>query len=277
LGKAVLHIHSTFSDGLASVNEILEELEYNSDIDVVGFTDHDDVRAYAHALEWKRRHPQSRVQPLWGIELTCWRFKHLLAYIFSPPFPRRPFQRFQTLPRAVRTIKHAGGYVIVPHVDAFWIGLGRDRVAREAAGLGIDGVELLTPVLKSDRSVRRVSELSDGGDLLAIGGSDAHHLEDLYRVVMEFPGRTVQDLGRAFAHRTVTPRWGYASRGVPLGRQLRQHTRALVVVPALHVGTWARERMDAVSSRAAQVAGSGGPDVQAGCPPTRRPNSERRL
>lgn len=244
MGKAVLHIHSTYSDGLASVTEILEELEYHSDVDVVGFTDHDDVRAFFHALEWKKRYPHARIQPVWGIEITCSRFRHLLAYIFHPPFPVTPFPRFMPLDRAVRAIKASGGYAIVPHVDAFWIGLGRDRVAREAASLGLDGVECLTPVLRSSRSIRRVTSLVASTDLLAIGGSDAHHLADLYKVIVEFPGQSVEDLGRAFAERTIIPRWGLAGPGVSLARQVQQHTRALVVLPALQLHTWARGRIN---------------------------------
>lgn len=240
MGKAVLHIHSTYSDGLANVSEILDELERNSDIDVVGFTDHDDVRSFFHASEWKTRRPDSRVQPLWGMELTCFPFKHLLAYIFRPPYPIQPFRRFSSVPDAVQAIKAAGGYVIVPHVEAFWIGLGLDRVAREARRLGIDGVELLTPVFKAERSVERVASLNPDADLLQIGGSDAHHIEDLYKVIVEFPGGTLADLERAFATRTATPRWGSAGPGVPLHRQARQHTHALLVLPCLQLGRWAK-------------------------------------
>ncbi|MBI4491987.1 MAG: PHP domain-containing protein [Chloroflexi bacterium] len=243
MGKAVLHVHSTYSDGLATVDEILAELEHNSDVDVVGFTDHDDVRAFFHVLEWKKRHPNTRIQPLWGIELTIAPVKHLLAYIFRPPFPIAPFRRFQPLPEAVQAIKAAGGFAIVPHVDAFWIGLGSHRVARLARQVGLDGVELLTPVLKAERSIRRVAALNGDGRLLEIGGSDAHHLPDLYKVIVDFPGHSVADLEQAFLNRTAVPRWGDPGPGVPLTRQVRQHTRALVVLPCLHLGRWARTRL----------------------------------
>ena len=231
MGQAILHIHTTYSDGLASVDEILDEVESNSEVDVVGFTDHDDVRAYEHALRWKAAHPNSRVQPLWGVELTVWGFKHLLVYKFEPPFQAESFRRFQPLARAVSAAKAAGGVVIVPHVDVFWIGMGRHRLARVARRLGIDGIELLTPCQGSARSVGNLLRMNHEHGLLTVGGSDAHHLEDLYRVIVEFPGRTVEDLGRAFAERTALPRWGPTARRVPLHRQIRQHTRALVFHP----------------------------------------------
>jgi predicted metal-dependent phosphoesterase TrpH len=243
MGKAILHIHTTYSDGLATVDEILDEVERNSDIDIVGFTDHDDVRAFAHALRWKAEHPGSRVQPLWGVELTAWGFKHLLAYVFRPPFPAQSFPRFLPLARAVRAIKAAGGWCIVPHVDSFWIGVGRHRMYREARRLGIDGLELYTPVLKAERSIRKLKRANDGHGLLELGGSDAHHLEDLYQVIVEFPGRTLADLEAAFRDRTATARWGDPGPPVPLRRQLRQHTRALVVLPTLQVQSWMERKL----------------------------------
>ena len=76
-------------------------------------------------------------------------------------------------------------------------------------------------------------------ELLMVGGSDAHHVEDLYKVIVEFPGRTVEDLGRAFAEHTALPRWGPAGVRVPIRRQLRQHTRALVQHPYEQLQRWA--------------------------------------
>lgn len=231
MGQAILHIHTAYSDGLATVNEILDEVERNSEVDVVGFTDHDDVRAYEQALRWKADHPGSRVRPLWGVELTVWGFKHLLVYQFEGPFPDRPPAKFLPLDQAVRAAKATGGVVIVPHVDVFWVGMGRHRLARVAKTIGIDGIELLTPFQGSDRSVGNLLRMNEERGLLAVGGSDAHHLEDLYRVIVEFPGHSVEDLGRAFAQHTVLPRWGSTTRPVPLHRQLRQHTRALLFHP----------------------------------------------
>lgn len=242
MGQAILHIHTTFSDGLATVDEILDEVEHHSNVDIVGFTDHDDVRAYEQALRWVEQHPGCRVQPLWGVELTIWGFKHLLVYCFEPPFPTRSFPKFLPLREAVRQIKAARGTIIVPHVDTFWVGIGRHRLGRVAHELGIDGIELLTPFQCSPRSVGNLARKNRDLGLLEIGGSDAHHLEDLFKVIVEFPGRTVADLGRAFDQRSAVARWGWNGRRVPLARQLRQHTRALVLHPTQQLNSWARRQ-----------------------------------
>jgi predicted metal-dependent phosphoesterase TrpH len=239
VGQAILHVHSTFSDGMPTVEQIMEYVETRSEVDVIGFTDHDDVRSYAAALDWKACHPDSRVQPLWGCEVTVWGFKHLLAFIFEPPFPTTPWRKFMPLATAVEAIHAAGGLIIIPHVDAFWIGMGRRRMLRVARELGIHGYELLTPVPGGRRAARTLQSWADGASLVAVGGSDAHHLEGLLEVIVEFPGRSLAEFHGALLAGTVTPRWGAAARPVPLRRQLRQHTRALVGQPSLQLRAWA--------------------------------------
>lgn len=237
VGRAILHLHTTFSDGTATVEEILDDADRRGDIDVVGITDHDDTRAFARAQAWRARHPRSRVRPIWGVELTIRAFKHLLLLRLEPPFPVAPPPKFLSLRAALHRARALGATVVVPHVDTFWIGLGRDRLAAFAGPLGIDGFELLNPYHGSDRSVaallalNRRHERRFGRPLLAIGGSDAHHLEDLYRVITTFPGRTPADLARAFAEGTATAEWGPSSPPPPLRKQLRQHARALIWHP----------------------------------------------
>ncbi len=243
MGKAVLHVHTTYSDGLATVDEILDRAEQDSDVDIVGFSDHDDVRAYAAALAWKARYPDSRVQPLWGCEVTIWGFKHLLAFIFEPPHPAAPWRKFLPLSTAVEAIHQAGGLVIVPHVDAFWVGMGRRRLLRVADELGIAGYELLTPIPGGRRAAETLSEWTAGSRLVAVGGSDAHHVEDLFQVIVEFPGHSVADFREALSAGEVRPRWGAPGARVPLRRQLRQHTRALVGQPSRQLRAWAGGRL----------------------------------
>lgn len=238
MGQAILHLHTIFSDGTATVEEILDDADRHGEIDVVGITDHDDTQAFARALRWKADHPSSRVQPVWGVELTIRAFKHLLLYRLTPPSPERPPPKFLSLRQAVVAAKALGAFIVVPHVDTFWIGLGHHRLGPLAAPLGIDGFELLNPYHGSDANVAALLDLNrrherlHGRPLLSVGGSDAHHLEDLYRVIVEFPGSTPADLAAAFYARTATAKWGPPSPSPSLRKQLRQHTRALLVHPA---------------------------------------------
>jgi predicted metal-dependent phosphoesterase TrpH len=241
VGRAILHLHTTFSDGTATVEEILDDVEQRGEIDVVGVTDHDDTRAFARALRWKAEHPDSQVWPIWGVELTIRAFKHLLLFRLEPPFPVAPPPKFLSLRAAIAAARSLDAVVVVPHVDTFWIGLGRQRLADPSVARGIDGFELLNPYHGSAANVAALLDLNwrigrhTGRPLLAIGGSDAHHLEDLYRVVVEFPGHTPADLARAFRDQTALPRWGPISPPPSRRKQLRQHSRALLFHPAEQV------------------------------------------
>jgi hypothetical protein len=156
----------------------------------------------------------------------------------EPPFPSAPPPKFLSLRQAAAAARSLGAFIVVPHVDTFWIGLGRHRLATLADELGIDGFELLNPYHGSDANVAALLSLNCryerryGRPLLAVGGSDAHHLEDLYRVIVEFPGQTPADLARAFHTRTARPLWGPVCPPPSLRKQLRQHTRALLLHPA---------------------------------------------
>lgn len=248
MGKGILHVHTTFSDGLATTEEILDELHRNSDADVVAFADHDDVRAFFAAQAWKERHPESRLEPLWACELTIAHFKHLLAFVFEPPFPRQPPRKFLPLEEAVRQIHAMGGVVVVPHPDAFWVGIGRHRLGRVAHDLGIAGIELFNPYQRSRRSIGNLRRFNERHALLALGGCDAHHIEDLYQVHVEYPGQGVAALHRAFRERTVQPVWGATRSRVPMRQQLRQHTRSMVVSPYQQISAWLNRRV--ISTRA---------------------------
>jgi predicted metal-dependent phosphoesterase TrpH len=251
MGRAILHVHTTFSDGTATVDEIMDVLDRDGMADVVGFTDHDDARAFDAALAWVRCHPASSVRPIWGVELTIRAFKHLCLYKLTPPFPAAPPRKFLSLSGAVGWAKAAGALVVVPHVNTPWIGLGGDRIERHAARLGIDGFELFNPYHGAARDLARLAAMNEryarrhGRALLALGGSDAHHIEDLYRVIVDFPGRSPADLERALATDTAVPRWGPPRPAPPMRQRLKQHTRALIIHPTEQVRTWAGRRLRA--------------------------------
>jgi len=51
LSKADLHIHSFFSDGKPSIEEILAYTQKNTNLDVIAITDHDTISGALHAAE----------------------------------------------------------------------------------------------------------------------------------------------------------------------------------------------------------------------------------
>ncbi|MPZ15984.1 MAG: PHP domain-containing protein [Chloroflexi bacterium] len=253
MGSAILHVHSTFSDGMATVNELLDELENNSDIDIIGITDHDDCRSFESATDWKASHPGSRIQPIWGVELTAFGFTHVLGYKLQPPFPTVLPSKFLALRKAVSQLKEMGCYVVVPHVDAPVVGMGRRRLKRFAAELGFFGYELFTPYFTSPESLPELRAIGERAGLVPLGGPDAHFIEDIYRVILHFPGRTLEDFERSWWEGTVVPEIGSEGRKKTLRQWLRQHHRSLVEQPSQQMRAWAQQRVNGH----AEVRGSG--------------------
>ena len=44
LGRADLHMHSTYSDGLATIEQILHRVQHHTNLDVIALTDHVSAR-----------------------------------------------------------------------------------------------------------------------------------------------------------------------------------------------------------------------------------------
>lgn len=242
MGTAILHLHSTFSDGMSTVDELLDEVESNSDIDIIGITDHDDCRSFAAATDWKACHPGSRIQPIWGAEVTAFGFTHVLAFKMRPPFPTVLPRKFLALRKTVDQLNAIGCYVVAPHVDAPMAGIGRRRLGRVGSDYGFFGYELLTPYFTPADSLPELRAIGERQNLLPLGGPDAHFIEDLYRIVLRFPGNTVEDFERSWQERTVAPEAGREGTQVTWRRRLQQQQRSLVEHPARQVRAWVKSR-----------------------------------
>lgn len=232
MGIAAIHMHSTHSDGRCTVPATMDLLEALDAVDVVSFTDHDEIGAWEDAAAWKRLHPHARLAPLWGCELTTRGGKHILAYIFQPPYPTRRFPALQPFAATVRRIQEAGGVCIIAHPDQWVVGLGLRRLERELATVPVLGIETHSPYV---RSSERLAAFARQHHLAAIGGSDAHFPQHLLKWTTEFPGRTPADLRRALETRTTTPRQGPPGERVPASELARQQVQALVIHPCRKV------------------------------------------
>src|SRR5512145_457311 len=78
MGKADLHIHSEWSDGLPSIRDILEHVEYQTDLDLIAITDHDMIEGAFEAREIAAQ-KRYRFDVIVGMEITTLE-GHLLAY-----------------------------------------------------------------------------------------------------------------------------------------------------------------------------------------------------
>ncbi len=51
LGRADLHMHSTYSDGMGTIEQILDYVEHQTSLDVIALTDHDVIEGALRARD----------------------------------------------------------------------------------------------------------------------------------------------------------------------------------------------------------------------------------
>jgi predicted metal-dependent phosphoesterase TrpH len=112
---ADLHVHSDWSDGMATVPAILAHAEANTDLDVIAIADHDQVRGALAAVEWCAGRPAGRLQAVVASEISAAWGRHLVALFFAEPYPTAPFPRYRSLAETIARIHDAGGIAVLPH------------------------------------------------------------------------------------------------------------------------------------------------------------------
>jgi predicted metal-dependent phosphoesterase TrpH len=232
MGKADLHLHTSHSDGMASVGKLLRHVEEQTDLDVIAVTDHDSLRGALAAREkWARGSYRFEVAP--GMEVTTIE-GHLLALFIEEPVPC-----LRGVEQTVEAVHRLGGLCIIPHPFT-WLtrGMGLRHIRRVADQL--DGIEVTngTPAGRIGAAKAKAFNDSEFG-LAEVGGSDAHFLACVGAGYTEFPGRTAAELRQAVAERTTR---GVIARHPSLreigyGQVVRQTYRGIMSTP--RVQGWA--------------------------------------
>lgn len=232
LGVADLQVHTSFSDGMATPEEVVRWADAQTDLDLIAVTDHDAIDGALEARAAAQR-LATRVQVIVGLEVST-RSGHLLALFVEQPVPS-----FRSLDRTVEAIHAQGGLCIVPHPLGFLTtSIGRrslDRLSgRRGAAHSVDGIELANPTPAARlraRGARRLNRTC--WHLAETGGSDAHFPEAIASAVTRFPGRGSDDLRRALAARLTVAesRSAPSLRQIGLRRLARQQLRGLSATP----------------------------------------------
>jgi predicted metal-dependent phosphoesterase TrpH len=199
LGKADLHIHTSYGDGLASVRQIFEYVENHTDLDIIAITDHDDIRGAMDALELAER-SNYRFKVIPGNEITT-RQGHLLAL-----FVTREFPMLKSLDASMEMVYEAGGLAIAPHPLSWLTTSIREKqlLATHAGKYPFHGIETFNPSYAGRVAHDRVKELNlTILHLPEFGGSDAHALSMIGMGYTTFPGSTVEALLQAMEDRTT--------------------------------------------------------------------------
>ena len=192
LTKADLHIHSKFSDGKLSPEEIIR-ITKEKNYKLIAITDHNSVDGYLKTNILRN----DFIIP--GVEFDCWHkgvLVHILGYgidinnkkIKETCIRNQHCIKFASLrfmmtnlqaKEAIEAIKEAGGVAVLAHPACYWA-FSLDKLFKEFKEFGLDGVECYYPYIGFLRrllkfhSEKKVIELTEKYDFIKTGGSDNH-------------------------------------------------------------------------------------------------------
>lgn len=196
LGKADLHIHSTYSDGRDSIEEILYYVENNTSLDVIAICDHNQI-AGAKIAQQLAKVKNMRIEVIVGEEITSSE-GHIIGL-----FLKDNIRSGSPAKEVLKNIKSQGGIAVAPH--PFFHTKFRSSDLERMDGVGVttlinlrkyfDAVEVVnaSPGMSSENL--RAGILNNTILLKAeTGSSDAHMLEVIGKSYTLFEGKTASDL-----------------------------------------------------------------------------------
>jgi predicted metal-dependent phosphoesterase TrpH len=224
-----MHLHSLYSDGTASIPQILDHVEQRTDLDVIAITDHERLDGALRAAELHAEHEYS-YDLVVGEEITTRRGHVLALFVTERIRPLRP------LDETLRAIHAAGGLAIAAHPMApipLSVGPRSLRGVRDHPDddVAFDALELFNPSYAGRVRQGARLELNDAElGLPGVGNSDAHVLEGIGTGFTTFPGHTALDYRAAVLAGEVTAdgsHWTSGHNADVYRRQLQAKLRHL--------------------------------------------------
>ena len=195
-GKVDLHIHSCFSDGKLTPQELLKDAQTKG-YSLIAIADHNTLDAY------KKTNILESGMVVTAIEFDCWyRFVlvHLLGYgvdIYNEELLSICAKtKKETEADVVRLLNHrhpkdvikaihaAGGVAVLAHPACYWA-INLDHFVKSLINLGLDGIEVYYPYRRHRGIIKfhtaaAVKKIGEKYNLIMTGGSDSHgHIEGI--------------------------------------------------------------------------------------------------
>ena len=225
LGRADLHIHTVASDGTASIVDILDHVEQQTDLDVIAITDHERIDA-ALAGRSMAHDRGLRFEVVVGEEVTTLGGHLLALWIDSPIKP------FRSLRSTIAAVHDQGGIAIPAHPLVPYPlcaqGFVLRRLLADEERYRPDAIEAFNPTTLGRPWHGRVVRFAEEHGLARVGNSDSHDLASIGIGWTTFHGRTGDDLRAAIQAGTTHHHGSFHPTGAQLGtfgRQLRKYGR----------------------------------------------------
>lgn len=168
-----LHLHTRFSfDSSINPKYVADSLNAHPIVKGVAITDHNTLEGYSHVRRFAAAYPDVVIIP--GVEVgTTLGDVIVLGVVEKPAY-------WASLESVIDFAKARNGVLVVPH--PYRGGGIRDAAKRIPNGLG--AIEVVNPDFSEDE--RRLSEsLAKTMNLPGVGGSDAHHVYQMWKAYTE--------------------------------------------------------------------------------------------
>jgi len=195
-GRADLHIHTSASDGTASVQEVLDHVARRGGLDVIAITDHDRLDASLWAYEQQGRYPFDIVP---GLEVTSAE-GHVLGLWVTQPVSRN-----LSLAETVAAIHEQNGLAVLAHpFEPTIVPMACIRHYRNPTVLikiGIDAIETVNAGAFTPGHNWLARRVFESQEIAVVGNSDAHMPGSIGTGFTRFQGRTAADLRESLVKR----------------------------------------------------------------------------
>jgi predicted metal-dependent phosphoesterase TrpH len=221
--RADLHVHSRASDGVSSVDQILDAA-VGKGLAVIALTDHERIDAARHARSAARDRGLP-VEVVVGEEITTLG-GHLLGLWLEERVPP-----LRGLGWSIAAVHAQGGLAIpahplVPYPLCAQAWTLRRLLEPADPARRPDALETFNPTFFGRVARGRAEAFATHHGLAQVGNSDAHAADQVGQGWTEFPGRGADDLRAAILAGTTTPRGTFHPAGsqvATFARQLRKY------------------------------------------------------
>jgi len=194
-GKADLHMHTTYSDGCATIDELLEYVQMHTELDVIAITDHDQIEGALRARDlWAKG--SYHFDFVVGEEVST-KEGHLLGL-----FIEKRIQPGQSMEQSIDLIHEQGGLAVIAHpLHRFFRHscqkpvMERIHASKESWFDGIEtwnssfcGIYANGIAMRANRNRYGLAEL---------GNSDAHTLNAIGSGITWLAGKSALDVRRS--------------------------------------------------------------------------------
>ena len=193
MGKADIHIHTNYSDGLMTPEAAVEYTATETQLSVIAITDHDTIAGAVAARRYWRCYQRDfcHLDIIIGSEITS-RDGDIVGLFLSDDVPAG-----MSAAETVQAIHAQGGLAIAVHPHSFLLPTIVKGVKGHIQSVPFDGVEIRNGTPTEFLSNYLTQWINRRRALPEVGGSDAHYLPTIGQTYTLFPGHTGTDFRRA--------------------------------------------------------------------------------